>query len=342
MTAQLKQLARVLRDGKRVRDAVFDQVYPPYIRRASETYWTPVHVALTAARWLAETDCKKLLDVGCGPGKFCVVVSLALQRRVTGVEQRKDVVDAAQRAAAAYGANVKLVHGTVEDIEPRRFDAFYLFNPFGENLYDPDDQLDDSVELSPQRSRRDLALVERWLEAAPVGTIALTYHGFGGRIPSTYKLMRSAKQGPIGCDCGRSKQRASRRGSFSRSTTSCCRASSSRHWQCVWEQPSATRCASCSSGRWAELSVVAREGEPAKAPKHRQKNLRIVISVGVLFGASFPPHGQQCGAGALRGRRVALGSQRASQCSVLSCARSCSRSAASGMSASVSSIAASA
>jgi predicted RNA methylase len=195
MTTQAKQVARVLRDGKRVRDAVFDQIYPPYIRRASETYWTPVHVALTAARWLAETDSKRLLDVGCGPGKFCVVASLALQRRVTGVEQRKDVVDAAQRAAAAYGANVKLVHGTVEDIEPRRFDAFYLFNPFGENLYDPDDQLDDSVELSPQRSRRDLALVERWLEAAPVGTIALTYHGFGGRIPSTYKLVRSAKQG---------------------------------------------------------------------------------------------------------------------------------------------------
>jgi predicted RNA methylase len=195
MTTNLSAVVRALRANQRVRDSVFDQVYPPYIRRASETFWTPVAVARTAARWLGETECKRILDVGSGPGKFCIVLSLALQRRVSGVEQREELVQIARRAASAYGAKVTMVHGTVECIDPKRYDAFYLFNPFGENLYDPDDHLDDSVELSPQRGLRDLAVVEAWLDAAALNTCALTYHGFGGRIPSTYQLVHSAKRG---------------------------------------------------------------------------------------------------------------------------------------------------
>ena len=36
-----------------------------------------------------------VLDIGCGPGKFCIVGALATTGRFTGVEQRKHLCDAA-------------------------------------------------------------------------------------------------------------------------------------------------------------------------------------------------------------------------------------------------------
>src|SRR5215510_7448990 len=99
-------LAEQLRARKRVQDSAFDLVYPAEIRRVSSQYWTPIDVALTAAEWLAASSCKRLLDVGAGPGKFCIVSSLALGCTVTGLEQRRHLVQIGSAAAQSYGASV--------------------------------------------------------------------------------------------------------------------------------------------------------------------------------------------------------------------------------------------
>jgi hypothetical protein len=103
-------------------------------------------------------------------------------------------VEVGQAAASAYGAQVRYVHGTLETIDVTGFDAFYLFNPFGENLYDPREQLDTAVELSAVRWMHDLSIVEHWLDNAAVGTCMVTYHGFGGRIPATFQLLRTVRK----------------------------------------------------------------------------------------------------------------------------------------------------
>jgi hypothetical protein len=82
-------------------------------------------------------------------------------------------------------------------LDPGPYDAFYLFNPFGENLYHPAEQLDAEPELSALRYMNDLSIMEHWLDCAPQGTCFVTYHGFGGRIPSSYVLTRSQAKG---CD----------------------------------------------------------------------------------------------------------------------------------------------
>jgi hypothetical protein len=64
-------------------------------------------------------------------------------------------------------------------------------------LYEPAEQFDREVELSAGCCSRDTSIAEAWLDAAAAGTCVLTYHGFGGRIPSTYRLVRSV---PIGSD----------------------------------------------------------------------------------------------------------------------------------------------
>lgn len=188
---------RLLRAGQRVRDDVFDLVYPESVRRVSARFWTPVEVASMAGRWLSTLGARSILDVGSGAGKFCIVANLAAQCAVTGVEQRAHLVETARAAAASYGARAQYVHALIENLDPGPYDAFYLFNPFGENLYHPHEQLDAEPELSALRYMNDLSIMEHWLDSADKGTCFVTYHGFGGRIPSNYVLLRSQAKG---CD----------------------------------------------------------------------------------------------------------------------------------------------
>src|SRR5262249_41387102 len=124
-----------------------------------------------------------------GVGKFCIVGSLATNARFTGIEHRARLVSLAQEAAARLGAaaTTDFVHGGLSEIEWERFDAFYLFNPFFENLYGRLDHLDDSVELSEERFRRDVDEVYRGLERARPGARVVTYHGFGRELPPCYR-----------------------------------------------------------------------------------------------------------------------------------------------------------
>jgi hypothetical protein len=195
MTAQEQAVSQRLRNRQRVGDDEFDLVYPPEIRRVSATFWTPVEVALTGAEWLEAAGCRALLDVGAGAGKFCIVASLVLGQRVTGIEQRDYLTNIGSAAAAHYGAQVDYVHGTIETIDVSPFDAFYLFNSFGENFYAADEQLDAEVELSALRRMHDVAIVQHWLDNAPAQMRLLTYHGFGGRIPSNYALLHEELKG---------------------------------------------------------------------------------------------------------------------------------------------------
>jgi predicted RNA methylase len=170
-------------------DGAFDVVYPCWAQEASARFWTPVRVALDAAELLKEAGAKAVLDVGSGVGKFAVVARLASGLDITGVEQRPYLVTAARNAAERYRAPVKFICDRIEHIDPHVYDAFYFFNPFGENLVRHDERLDEAVTLNRQRFAQDVRLVERWLEEAAVGTSIVTYNGFGGRIPSSYELV---------------------------------------------------------------------------------------------------------------------------------------------------------
>ena len=191
----VRAIIEALRAGRRVRDSTFDAIYPEDVRRVSARFWTPVEVARTASRWLASEGVRSVVDVGSGAGKFCIVASLNMGQRVTGLEQRSTLLEAAQSASHAYGASTTFEHGTLESLDPGAYDGFYLFNPFGENLYPIGEQFDTGPELSSLRYSHDLSIFEHWLDYAAAGTCVVTYHGFGGRIPNTYELKRALPKG---------------------------------------------------------------------------------------------------------------------------------------------------
>lgn len=172
-------------------DAQLDALLPAAAREASRVYWTPVGVARRAAQIFAGLGVCRVLDVGSGPGKFCVVASAQAPRvAFVGIEHRAQLVAAARSLAATVGSEgVTFVLGDATSLPWTGFDAFYVFNSFAENAASSGDQFDHTVELSRARRVADVIRVERWLAAVPVGTVLLTYNGLGGPIPASYACL---------------------------------------------------------------------------------------------------------------------------------------------------------
>lgn len=178
-------------------DERFDSQLPHYVRERSRQFWTPVEVAARAAAAFSEQGARRILDVGCGPGKFCVVAScLRPELDLHGIEERPRLVRLGTRLARHFGApKVQLSTGDATLVSPGEYDGFYFFNPFAENVFDASERFDDHVSLSAKRYGEVLLRAESLLAAARVGTVVVTYHGLGGVLPSNYELVADESAG---------------------------------------------------------------------------------------------------------------------------------------------------
>jgi len=189
-----EQVAAAIASGRCQDERVFDRFLNSAMRIVSDLHWTPLVVALRTAEWLNQLEVETVVDVGSGAGKFCVATALATRCKFIGVEQRPRLVHAARALAETFGVSdrVQFIEGTLDDGAVPGADAYYLFNPFGENLFGPEDHIDEDVELGNERYERDIAAMESFLKQQPVGTYLIKYNGFGGRVPPTYDAVRSA------------------------------------------------------------------------------------------------------------------------------------------------------
>lgn len=194
---RLNAVVNAVRTGKHVTDPRFDAIYPERVRVFSWRYWTPVEVARRAAQLLVSSDSTRVLDIGSGAGKFCLVGALATRGTFTGIEHRRHLVEVAQWVAERYRApRAEYRHGDMREVDWRAFDAFYFFNPFGEHVFDADERLDALVDLTPERAESDRAFVLAALERAPVGTRVATYYGLGCDLPESYDRIQREPAGP--------------------------------------------------------------------------------------------------------------------------------------------------
>lgn len=172
--------------GCSIEDHRFDQVFPERVRQLSSVYWTPVAVAACAAKLLVNRRVRRVLDVGCGPGKFCLIAASVADAHFTGIEQRADLVKAGHDATAkARVQNVDIIHGNVIDFSFSNYDAFYLYNPFEENVF-KDQSIDRAIPLSADLYIKYIDYVARELRDKPLGTIVVTYTGSALEIPTCY------------------------------------------------------------------------------------------------------------------------------------------------------------
>jgi predicted RNA methylase len=195
---EARELGDALRAGEGAHDDDFDQFIPHEDRRVSADYWTPVRVATRAAQWLDYFGARSVVDVGSGVGKFCVAAALGSHCQFTGIEHRSRLVTASRALARTFDVEdrIDFVQSTTTDVGWPKADAYYLYNPFGENLSRFEYQLDRDVELGIDRYKREIAAAERFIEHAPRGTFLLTYNGFGGRVPDSYEQVAIDRDQP--------------------------------------------------------------------------------------------------------------------------------------------------
>jgi len=187
-----------LRAGEAITDALFDSVYPGFVRELSPKHWTPVGVAQKAVRLLMsrERPVRLVLDVGSGAGKLCIVGALTTGAVFVGVEQRRWLTEVATRAARRLRAEQStcFLERDVLAMEWSRYDAVYLFNPFYEHI-DEHARIDTRVEMGPELYAKSVLATRERLASLRSGARVVIYHGFGAALPEGFRLERHEKAG---------------------------------------------------------------------------------------------------------------------------------------------------
>jgi SAM-dependent methyltransferase len=185
-----------LKLGFSLKDKDFDKIYPQQIQNLSFNHWTPHNVAIKAARNLVKNCYTKVLDIGCGVGKFCFIGSAVTGANFTGVEQREDLVEIARNSLRFYNvSNVNIIKANITQINFLDYDAFYFFNPFYENLIAHSDKSING--FSTDLYYEYTEYVKKQLELMPVGTKIATYYGLHDEIPLSYDVISTEFEGAL-------------------------------------------------------------------------------------------------------------------------------------------------
>ena len=186
---RVANLIEDLRSKKFITDFRFDQIYSEPIRNLSNTNWTPVLVAARVVELLDVKSETRVLDVGSGSGKFCIVGALRSRGTFTGIERRPYLVEIARVASKELGVeNVSYIAGDMADLDWYPYDCVYLFNPFYENRVEAI-RIDNLFPADNDQYNRYCDVTHDKLKAMRSGTRVATYHGFGGQMPYAYDLV---------------------------------------------------------------------------------------------------------------------------------------------------------
>jgi SAM-dependent methyltransferase len=178
-------------------DEEFDSIYPIKIQKLSSRHWTPVGVAKKVADYLVVYPSTKVLDIGSGAGKFCLVAASYSKGEFTGVQQRASLIRLAKKCAQKLLIkHVKFIQADIRSVDFREYDSFYFFNSFEENL-DLSDHIDLEISLNSALFEDYTRFVRDQLENAPLGTRIATYCTSSYEIPSSYILMDAMVKGKL-------------------------------------------------------------------------------------------------------------------------------------------------
>jgi hypothetical protein len=184
-----------LKSNVAVDDDTFNELYPYQIKQLAKHHWTPVVVAKMAAEYLVERPDTKVMDIGSGAGKFCLIGASCTQGMFYGIEQRGHLIEISKRIASDHDLqNVEFVHSNICNIDFSDYEAFYYYNSFQENL-DTSCPIDDVILPYHHLFYFYSNYVKIQLYKAPVGTRLVTYWTDSKEVPNNFRLNRSACNG---------------------------------------------------------------------------------------------------------------------------------------------------
>jgi SAM-dependent methyltransferase len=185
-------LLPALIENRYTSDLLFNSLYPSSIMALARNHWTPLAIAEKAASFLAGDGNVRILDIGSGVGKFCLVAAHHTPNALYyGVEQRKNLIDFAEATKNKLQLeNVSFIHGNFAQLDFKKFDHFYFYNAFYENLAGTE-KIDDSIDYSGELYNYYNRYLYKQLQKKPKGTRLCTLCSLEYEIPADYQVIKS-------------------------------------------------------------------------------------------------------------------------------------------------------
>jgi SAM-dependent methyltransferase len=182
-----------LKIKKIISDEEFDRIYPMEIQSLSERHWTPVSIAKIVSDFLCFDKGLKVLDIGSGVGKFCLVgASLKPRCEFYGAEFRNGFVKLSNNIKDIYRIkNVHFLNNDILEMDFNNYDSIYFYNSFQERI-DDTANMDKYAELSYELYKEYTKHLFFQFQTMPVGTRIATYHTADFYIPSSYRLVEKS------------------------------------------------------------------------------------------------------------------------------------------------------
>lgn len=171
-------------------DEAFNSLYPAHIAQLASRHWTPLSVAKEAAQFLAVGDSPRILDIGSGAGKFCLIGAHFYPNAFfEGVEHRVALNGIATKLARELGlSNAAFWDGDFSKIDFSAYQHFYFYNSFYEHL-ELSDLIDESVPISNELFHTYNRNLYKALKKMPSGTRIATFHSTENEMPTSYEVV---------------------------------------------------------------------------------------------------------------------------------------------------------
>lgn len=130
------------------------------------------------------------MDIGSGVGKFCLAAAHYKPKAFYyGIEQRKQLINCAEAGKERLQLeNVSFMNGNFTQIDFKKYDHFYFYNSFYENLTGTE-KIDNSIDYSLELFNYYNRYLYRQLEQMPSGTRLATFHSLEDEMPPDYHVV---------------------------------------------------------------------------------------------------------------------------------------------------------
>jgi len=186
----LEEIALQLRKKQVIDDADFDHLYPNSFLKIADRHFSAVYVCQLASDFLCDQKHPKILDIGSGSGKFCLIGALGnVNYQFTGVEYRLTLHEQAVALKNLFElSNCHFIHGNVLDLPLSEFNGFYMFNPF---LEQKDKTAIIPMDYAKESETDYLEYVLNALNQLPKGIKLATYYIDKKQIPNSFSFIKS-------------------------------------------------------------------------------------------------------------------------------------------------------
>ncbi|SOE23548.1 Methyltransferase domain-containing protein [Spirosomataceae bacterium TFI 002] len=162
----------------------FKKLVTADLQYLNAVHWTPIEVIDQILFWLKDYDALKILDIGSGVGKFCLIGGQKSHHHFTGIEKRTDFHDEGQKLLKALNLpNVSLLQADIVTFNLTAYDVIYLFNPFYEQVVNHGTRINDTAYQKENYLKYESYVLGHLINSV-AGKMVISYE---------YNLMQKAK-----------------------------------------------------------------------------------------------------------------------------------------------------